>query len=171
MIHIYCGDGKGKTTSAIGLAIRAAGSDKKVLIARFLKNNDSSELKSLAYVPGITVIPIEKDYGFFWNMSEIEKIEAKASYSNYLKKALEMVRKDNVHMLVLDEIIATYNHELINRVEFLDFLKNKPDQLEVVLTGRNPAEELLEIADYVSDIKKIKHPFDKGIGSRIGIEL
>lgn len=171
LVHIYCGDGKGKTTSAIGLAVRAAGDGKKVLVARFLKNNESSELNSLSYLPNITIIPCEKDYGFFWNMSEEEKVAAKVTYSAYLQKSVHMACEDGYDMLVMDEVIATYNLELLNKVEFIEFLKNKPDKLEVVLTGRDPAKELLNLADYVSDIQKIKHPFDQGVSARKGIEF
>ena len=77
--------------------------------------------------------------------------------------------KDTV--LVMDEIIATYGHGLVDRGKFLEFLKNRPENLEVVMTGRDPAPELTELADYVSEIRKVKHPFDRGIHARKGIEF
>ncbi|MFV0343763.1 MAG: cob(I)yrinic acid a,c-diamide adenosyltransferase [Anaerocolumna sp.] len=170
LIHIYCGDGKGKTSSALGLAVRAAGANKRVLIIRFLKNNDSGELNSLSYIPNITMISCEKSFGFFWNMTPEQKIEAKETYSNYLQETIQRVKKEQFDVLVMDEVIATYNHEFVDQKEFVDFLSTKPEQLEVILTGRNPAKELLELADYVSNIQKVKHPYDIGIPARDGIE-
>jgi cob(I)alamin adenosyltransferase len=103
-------------------------------------------------------------------MSEETKKLAKETYSNYLARIIDSVKAGEYQMLIMDEIIATYNYELIDRQMLLDFLQNKPEQLEVVLTGRDPAEELVTLADYVSEIVKIKHPYDQGIPARIGIE-
>ena len=125
LIHIYCGDGKGKTTAAMGLAIRAAGREKKVFITQFLKSGKSGEI----------------------------------------------IKKNEYDLLILDEIIATINNGFIELEEVVNFLKNKPDTLEVVMTGRDPKEELIEIANYVTEMKCIKHPFREGIPSRIGIEF
>ena len=101
-------------------------------------------------------------------MTDEEKKEAREVYNELLKEVIEKSKKAD--MLVMDEIIATYNNNLIDREMFLDFLRNKPENLEVVMTGRDPVDELVELADYISEIKKIKHPFDKGINSRVGIE-
>ena len=90
LIHIYCGDGKGKTTAAIGLAVRAAGRGKRVVIARFLKNDDSGEVGVLERVPGITLIPCRKSFGFTWNMTEKERQEAGAYYEALLEEAWEL---------------------------------------------------------------------------------
>ena len=76
----------------------------------------------------------------------------------------------NTRMLVLDEIIGAYNYDVIDRISLINFLKSKPEDLEVVMTGRNPGLELIELADYVSEVKKVKHPFDCGVNARIGIE-
>lgn len=170
LIHIYEGDGKGKTTAAVGLSIRCSGSGGRVIFTQYLKDNQSSELKVLMSIDCIHVILANKEFGFYWNMSEEEKTEAKEVYSNLLQEAIKEAKSENYKMLVLDEIIAAYNLQLIDQEYLLDFLKNKPEHLEVIMTGRNPAEELLEIADYVSEIKKVKHPYDAGICARIGIE-
>jgi len=81
------------------------------------------------------------------------------------------VQDGNYKLLVLDELIASYNLNMVNRQDVIAFLKNKPEELEVVMTGREPADELVELADYVSKIQKIKHPYDKGILPRVGIEM
>lgn len=170
LIHIYTGDGKGKTTASVGLCIRQAGSGGKVIFVQFLKDNESSELKVLESVEGIRWIPAKKVFGFYFNMNEEEKLEAKEVYSRHLKTAIEEAKIGPCRLLVLDEIIAAYNLGVVDQNYLLDFLKNKPDHLEVVLTGRDPAEELLKVADYISEIRKVKHPFDQGITARVGIE-
>lgn len=170
LVHIYEGDGKGKTTAAIGLCIRCVGYGEKVLFTQFMKDNRSSELEILRKIEGISFIPCDKAYGFSWTMSEETKIEAKEVYTKHLKNVINLCIKDSYRMLVVDEIISAYNLEFIDRSILIEFLRNKPEQLEVVMTGRNPAIELVELADYVSEIKKIKHPYDHGVPSRKGIE-
>lgn len=169
-IHIYTGDGKGKTTTATGLSIRFAGNGGKVLFTQFLKDGSSSEIGVLKTITGITVESCTRSFGFSFLMNEEEKKEAAAYYSEHLQKILKQAVENGYGMLVLDEVIGAYNIPFIDRGVLLAFLKQKPEELEVVMTGREPAEELLELADYVSEIKKIKHPFDKGIPARDGIE-
>ncbi|MCI8745481.1 MAG: cob(I)yrinic acid a,c-diamide adenosyltransferase [Lachnospiraceae bacterium] len=170
-IHIYCGDGKGKTTAAMGLALRAAGSGRKVLVAQFLKDGSSSELKILRELPGVKVLTCPRQFGFYWNMTEEQKAEAECSYEELFEKAAGAAVEEDIFLLVMDELIAAYNHGLLDRERVLAFLREKPEGLEVVLTGRDPDPELVKLADYVSEIQKKKHPFDKGIPAREGIEL
>lgn len=170
LIHIYCGDGKGKTTAATGLAVRAAGRGKRVVIARFLKTDDSGEVPVLKQIPGITVIPCTKTFGFYFRMTEEQKAEAAVYYSGLLEQAWQTAKEQKAGLLVLDEIMAVCNYGLVNEKRLLELLESKPEELEVVMTGRNPSEILLEKADYVSEIVKQKHPFDQGIGAREGIE-
>lgn len=170
LIHIYCGDGKGKTTCATGLAIRMVGAGKKVVFSRFLKEETSSELKVLLNLPGIVMCCCDKCFGFVWNMTEDMKREAKQYYADYFVQVVEKAKAEKADMLVLDELVGAYNYQLVNQQEVLRFLREKPEHLEVVLTGRNPGKELIELADYVSQIQKIKHPYDQGICARTGIE-
>lgn len=171
LIHIYTGDGKGKTTCAIGLSVRAAGAGMKVLIARFLKSERSSELNSLAQINNIDVLPIGKYLGWSFQMSDEERDTAKEICSELLTSAFKTAISGGYDLLVLDEIIATNNLHFVDENVLLDYLKGKPSNLEVVLTGREPTENLLKIADYVSVINKEKHPYDKGINARKGIEF
>lgn len=170
MIHIYCGDGKGKTTAATGLAVRAAGSGMKVLFARFLKNENSAELCVLDQIPGIEVIHLPKSYGFYNTQSEEEKAETKQMYEELWKYALDRAKNGACDMLVMDEFMAADRYGLIPHEEAIQFLKEKPEGLEVVLTGRDPSDEVLELADYISEVKMVRHPFEKGIRARKGIE-
>ncbi len=170
MIHIYCGDGKGKTTAATGLAVRAAGCGMKVLFARFLKNENSGELSILDSVPEIEVLHLERSYGFFNTLTDEEKEEVRQMYGQLWDLIKEKISGGQFQMLVIDEFMAAYRYGLIGREEALDLLTGKPEALELVLTGRNPGPELTELADYVSEIRKVKHPFDHGIMARRGIE-
>ena len=171
LIHIYCGDGKGKTSAAVGLAVRAAGCGNRVLFARFLKNEYSGELQVLDRIPEIEVIHLEKSFGFIRNLSEEERREMQEMYEGLWHTILERTRTEKPDVLVIDEFMAAYNYGLIPHKEALCFLKEKPEGLEIVLTGRDPVPELVEAADYVSEIRKVKHPFDRGIRARRGIEF
>ncbi len=171
LIHIYCGDGKGKTSAAIGLAVRAAGCGKKILFARFLKNEESGELNVLDTVPEISVIHLDRSYGFFNTLSDSEKKAVRQMYGELWRSILKMIRDGVYDILVMDEFMAAYRYGLIPWEEALAFLREKPECLEVVLTGRDPDEKLVELADYVSEIRKVKHPFDRGIRARRGIEF
>ena len=175
-IHIYCGDGKGKTTAALGLALRAAGRGIPSVICRFLKNEDSGEIRSLSRIPEIEVIPGDRSFGFSWQMTAEEKEEAARYYTSQFDKAcrrageLAARRGEELALLVLDEAAAAVNGGFLPLKDLTDYLDSRPENLEVVLTGRNPDPGLLSRADYVTEMKKEKHLFDRGIAARKGIE-
>lgn len=158
------GEGKGKTTASIGLSIRAAGHGFNVLFMQFLKDDSSGEISVLRSVPGIEVVHCPVNYGFTFQMTEDQKKETAQEYDKMLDKAIEA----DVFLIVLDEAIHALNSSLINR-EKLEMLLHK--NCEIVLTGRNAPEWLISRADYVSNIHKIKHPYDKGVQARVGIEF
>mgnify|MGYP005840101603 CR=1 FL=1 len=168
-IHVYCGDGKGKTTAAVGLGVRAAGRGKQVFFLQFLKGEDSGERRILLKVPGFTVPKLPQQVKFTFQMSPEEKRQEQLRYVEYLK----MIQKALIQfdVVILDEVFGAISTGMITEQEIVKLLQEKPEQTEVVLTGRNPGEEILSISDYVSEIKKIKHPFDKGIPAREGIEF
>ena len=170
-IHIYCGDGKGKSTCVTGLAVRAAGFGKKVVLCQFLKDGTSSELSILRGIPLITVLTCDENFGFSWKMTNEKKLKAHEAYQHLFDKAVEEAVSQEAFLLVMDEFMSAYNYGMIDKDKALDFLKNKPEWLEVAVTGRDPKPELIELADYVSEIKKVKHPFDEGIHARKGIEF
>jgi len=169
LVHIYCGDGKGKTTASLGLSVRAAGNGLKVLYAQFFKDGKSSEFKTLAQLENITLLPPEKSFGFFFTLSDAEKQEAREFYSAHLEKALSLAA--DYDLLVLDEAMSACATGVICEDRLIRFLKEKKEGLEVVLTGRDPSENMLAMADYVTEMCKRKHPFDKGIPCRKGIEF
>ncbi len=169
-VHIYCGDGKGKTSAAVGLAVRAAGRGLKVLVVRFLKTDDSGEVMVLQKIPGITVVPCDRTFGFVFRMNEAQKAEAAQYFTERFRGACEAAVKDGYDMLILDEMMASCNYGMVPEAEAVEFLKNRPEEMEVVLTGRDPSEKLCELADYVTEMKMEKHPFTKGVAAREGIE-
>lgn len=169
-IHIYCGDGKGKTSAAIGLALRAAGRGRKILIVRFLKTDDSGEVPVLGRIPGIRVMPCERTFGFASRMSPEQKKEAADYYSSRFAWACREAEEGDYDMLLLDEILAACRYGLVREAEVVHFLQNRPEKLETVLTGRDPSAALVDLADYVSEIRMQKHPFTRGVGAREGIE-
>ena len=168
LIHLYCGDGKGKTTAALGLAVRCAGSGRRVLLLQFFKDGRSSEFAALDRVPGITVIPQTRSFGFSWTLSDEEKAEARAYYSGLLEEAF--ARSADFDLLVLDEAMSAVSTGMVNQDRLLELLSGKGEGLEVVLTGRDPSQALLDAADYVTEMRLIKHPFQRGVPAREGIE-
>lgn len=170
-LHIYCGEGKGKTTAALGAAVRMAGAGKTVRIIRLLKGENSSELSALKAIPNITVSTCEENFGFVWEMTEEQKKKAAAFHNKLLSEGFSLVREHKADMLVIDEFNAAYELGLLDRELCEEFLLDRQYDAEIILTGRNPAEIFVNSADYVSEIKCIKHPFDKGVKARIGVEL
>ena len=170
LIHIYCGDGKGKTTCAVGLMVRCAGQGGRVLCFQFLKKDTSGERRILEQLDKVTLMSCYDKVKFTSKMNEEEKQEAKAFYQNSFRQIVELVGQQEYDLLVLDEIMAAISVGFLDEREVVCFLKNKPKTLEVVMTGRNPGEELLALADYVTEMKLRRHPYEKGISARRMIE-
>lgn len=168
MIHIYFGNGKGKTTAAVGLAIRAAGSGKKVLFVQFFKDGSSSEIKELQKIENITLLYPDTYNGRYATMTDDQKEVTKRSYTETLKNAIN--KAEDFDLIILDESVSAYTYGFIDREDLLSFLEENRNSKEIVLTGRDPAKELLELSDYATEMKKHRHPFDKGIPAREGIE-
>ncbi len=171
LIHLYHGDGKGKTSAAIGLSLRAAGHGMKVLLVQFLKAIDSGEITMLKDIPGIEVLRGAESKKFFWQMSAAEKETAKSAATIEFQQLAKMLQQESYKLLILDEILDAIDIGFLPEKELLAFLKEKPEELEVVMTGRNPSEKLLAMADYVTYVQKIKHPYDQGIAGRKGVEF
>ncbi|WP_230398604.1 cob(I)yrinic acid a,c-diamide adenosyltransferase [Novisyntrophococcus fermenticellae] len=169
-IHIYCGDGKGKTTCGMGLCTRAAGYGYKVLIYQFMKDNRTSERKVLEALDNVTFIDGLESEKFSFRLSSEEKAERKTYYESQFKDIIQLAESGCYDILFLDEILYAIGSKLFDETLLLDFLCRKPPHLEVILTGQNPSQALIDAADYVSFIQKVKHPFDKGIPARKGIE-
>ena len=172
LIHVYYGDGKGKTTAALGLAIRAAGCGKNVVIVQFLKSWTCGEHKSLSELSNVKLFRAGAVSGkFVREMSAEEKQESKSSNDESLKSALRLVEDGQCDVLILDEAIDAHRLEVLEAEMLEGIIYNKPVLLELVITGHNPDARLLKRADYVTEMIKRKHPYDEGICARKGIEF
>ncbi len=168
MIHIYHGDGKGKTTAACGLALRAAGHGMKVLFAQFFKDGSSGEIAAMAALPNIETRHPGLHLGRWGMLTDSERIRVCRCYRDYLAGIISDA--ESCDLIVLDEVISACNYGCFDRRELLDFLRTQGGRREIVLTGRSPAPEILEMADYVTEMQKERHPFDRGVTARKGIE-
>ena len=172
MIHLYCGNGKGKTTAAMGLALRMAGRGRNVLIVQFLKTENSGERKLLAALPGVTLLPLPEKLKFLWNMTPEERQAEQARCQTLLDTAAAALRREDFGLLVLDELCGAVSEKLVPVhavLACLDLCRSRGT--EVVMTGQNPENALLEQADYVTEMKKVRHPFDSGTSARLGVEF
>lgn len=170
-VHIYTGDGKGKTTAAVGLGLRAYGRGFKVLLVQFLKSEPSGEIIAIEKLgPNFKSFRTKKVNGFFINMNEEKRQELKKSEQEAFQYAREAVMSGEWDLVILDEVIGSLGIGLIELKSLIDLIKEKPESVELVLTGRNAPIELIELSDYVSEIKAVKHVFSKGVPSREGIE-
>lgn len=171
MLHIYHGNGKGKTTAAMGLALRAVGRGQRVIIAQFLKGADTGERHALAQLPNVTLLPVPERVKFSFRMNEAERQEASQRFDTLCQLCEEAVSAHSVDLIILDEACAAVNTGLLPLERLLTLLDALPDHIEAVLTGRDPAPTLLDRADYITEMKLTRHPFQKGIRARKGIEF
>lgn len=167
LLHIYTGDGKGKTTAAVGLAVRANGAGRKVLLVQFLKGMDTSELEPLRKL-GITIWRGEAKK-FIHHMTRDELRDCKQTQESTFEKTVEHMQEYD--MVILDEILGAISTDMIAKSEVVRLMQEKPQTTELILTGRDVPDELVELADYVSDIRCVKHPYDQGVAARKGIEF
>lgn len=165
MIQCYFGDGKGKTTAAVGQALRMAGAGKKVMVIQFLKDGFSCENKMLEKC-GIKVIA-QKMPAMFIDMNDPKMIKEVSLLVNQLFASIDA----NYDGIVLDELLDAISLSLINEQLVYDRLISLKNNHEVILTGRMPSHKIKTILDYSSEIKKRKHPYDKGVVARKGIEF
>ncbi len=170
LIQVYTGDGKGKTTAAFGLAIRAAGRGLKVAIVQFLKTDVTGELFSIEKIGEIKFIRVNTNSKFTWEMNDEELTALAAETKEGFNTARKLAQSNEYDLLIMDEFIHSIHKEYVEKEEVIRFLKNRPLGLEVVMTGRNAPDWLIEIADLVTEMKCIKHPMQEGVPARIGIE-
>ena len=175
LVQIYTGDGKGKTTAALGLALRAAGQGKKVLIYQFLKPKSLRSGERIAIKS--TKLPIKiKAFTMPWDMSKAFSNKktissAKSVISKTLKKIASIAEKKTCDLLILDEIVFCLSKGLAELKDVKNIIDKRETSVEIILTGRGASRELIEMADLVTEMKEIKHPLRKGICARRGIEF
>ena len=170
LIHLYTGDGKGKTTAALGLMMRAYGHGLCAVLVQFLKGRDTGELRALAQLPGVIVLRHTRDFGFYKFASDSDKAEIRRQNNANLTEAARLAAEGECDLLVLDEICAAYNNGAFDRVLADRLVLSKPPGLELVLTGREAPKHYYTAADYVTEFVSRKHPYDCGVDAREGIE-
>ncbi len=171
LVQVYYGTGKGKTTAAIGLGVRAIGNDYKVIMIQFLKNDMTGECRILKDLePYFKVFHFEKRRGFTWQLTPEEKQELRSETTNALKFASKVMDTGECDVLILDEVLNSVEAGIISEEELYELICNKSDDVELVLTGRKLPICIAEKADYISHIDDIKHPMEKGRDARAGIE-
>ncbi len=169
MVHLYTGAGKGKTSAAVGLAVRAAGWGQQVCFAQFMKGRKSGELCALEQLPQVEIFRSPRDFGFYRAMSGEDKEQLTQIHNAILQALLGRARQGDCRVMVLDEVTYPVNWKLLDE-GLLRQLLFFGDKVELVLTGRDPADFLLERADYLTRMDCLRHPYEKGVEAREGVE-
>ncbi|MBZ2174445.1 cob(I)yrinic acid a,c-diamide adenosyltransferase [Schnuerera sp. xch1] len=166
-IHVYTGNGKGKTTAALGLALRAICAGKKVFVGQFIKGMEYSELKCVDYLPNLKIEQFGRDC-FIYKEPEDEDIAlAKAG----LAKCRNILKEGNYDVVILDELNIAIHYNLFIVEEAVKVIKEKAPDVEVIITGRYADKEIIQLADLVTEMKEIKHYYNNGVKARKGIEF
>lgn len=167
-IQLYTGNGKGKTTAALGLALRAAGAGLKVFIGQFVKGMPYAELDALkSFAPQISVRQFGRDCFIVHKQQPEDILLARAG----LEEVAGIIARNEYDLLILDEVCIALYYKLINEKELVDILLSRPENTEVVLTGRYATQTLIDFADLVTEMKEVKHYYNNGIEARKGIEF
>lgn len=169
-VQIYTGDGKGKTTAALGAGLRATGHGLKVVMVQFLKGMQSGELESTKKLDNFTIHRIGDTKKFTWQLNENEKKELKDHIQDQWASLNNELDQNLVDILILDEVMAVINSNFLTVEQVCRMIDNKPKKMEMILTGRNMPNELADRADLITEMKPIKHYMDKGVIARAGIE-
>jgi len=174
LVQIYTGDGKGKTTAAFGLALRSAGHGGKVLVYQFLKpaSLDLGERKAAGGVDGITVEVLPESWDMRTSFDDKEAVaKVQAAISGALSELAKAASQKMYDVIILDEIVFCLSKGLAKLEDVRKVINERDPGVEIVMTGRGASEELIALADLVTEMKPIKHPFDKGTKARKGIEF
>ena len=166
-IHVYTGNGKGKTTAAIGLGVRATGEGLKVYMIQFMKGRRYSEIDALDHIQNFTVVQFGRDE--FVSKKNPEQIDIDLARKGF-EHAKKIINNGEHDVVILDEINVAVDYNLIPLNDVLQLLEEKPKKVELILTGRYASPEVVKQADIVSEILEIKHPYQNGIESRKGID-
>ena len=166
-VQVYTGEGKGKTTASLGLALRAAGAGLKVYIGQFMKKRSYSELKSLGrFKKNIKIEQFGRQRFIGREVTKGDKLAAQEGF----KKVKKIIQEGKYDLVILDEINVALSYGLLEENEVIKIIKSRPKTQEIVLTGRNASQQVMELADLVTEMREIKHYFSKGVRARKGIE-
>lgn len=168
-VQVYTGNGKGKTTCSLGLALRAYGANKKIYIGQFMKDDPYSEICAIKnYLPNITLEQYGAGKGFA-KKGALRECDLEAGKIGY-EKAMKALKENKYDVYIIDEINVAGYMEILSEQQILDLIDAKPFEAELILTGRYAFESVKEKADLVTEMKEIKHYYQKGVQARVGIE-
>lgn len=169
LVHLYAGGGKGKTTAAAGLCVRAAGHGICVLFCQFMKAGQSGELGTLERL-GVRVVRAAHNGKFTYEMSPAELEEAGAANAACLEEVRELTAGGTYGLVVLDEAVTAVSCGVLRLEALCAYITGRPEHVELVLTGHNPPEDLCALADYHTELVCKKHPYRRGVPARPGVE-
>lgn len=170
MVHVYTGPGKGKTTATLGLALRALGWGAKVCMIQFIKGYADIGEARFAREFGERFILKQFEIDLTLSITEREVKKRSKAAEDAFAYARESVKSGEFDLIILDEINNALHYSLIDKQQVLDLIETKPEHVELVLTGRDAPAEIIAAADYVTELVSVKHPFDKGIPARRGVD-
>lgn len=166
-VHVYTGNGKGKTTAALGLSLRAVCAEKKVFFGQFIKGMEYSELESVKFVPNLFIQQFGRDCFIYNDPTEEDIKSAKAG----LEKLKYILKEGNYEVVVLDELNVALYYKLFSIEEAIEAINSRAPHVEVIITGRYAPKEIIDIADLVTEMNEIKHYYTNGVEARKGIEF
>jgi cob(I)alamin adenosyltransferase len=170
-VQVYTGNGKGKTTAALGLAFRAVGRGFRVIMVQFLKGMYTGELESSKkFGDNFKIVRLAETDKFFWTMNEEEKLELRSRVQSEIKYIFEVLEAEACDILILDEIMGAMHGGIVTEDQVCQMIDARPETMELILTGRNVPDKIFEKADLVTEMKPLKHYIDKGVPARDGIE-
>jgi len=167
-IHVYTGPGKGKTTAALGLGIRAAGAGMKVHMVQFMKGRRYSEIDTIESIKNFTISQHGRDE--FVSKEKPDQVDIDLAQKGF-KYTKEIVNNGKYDVIILDELNVAVDYNLISLKDVINLLEKKPEKLELILTGRNAHPEIVRNADLVTEMLEIKHPYQQGVTGRKGIDF
>lgn len=170
-VQVYTGNGKGKTTAAIGQAMRAVGNGLRVYMLQFLKTDPTGELEISKLIGDkFQIFRFESKKGFFWTLNDAEKAVLKEEVNRAYEFAAEVIKNNSCDVFIMDEIMGILSNKLLTEQQVIELIDNKPSSMEIILTGRNVPASIKDRADLVTEMKDVKHYMEKGVFSREGIE-
>ena len=170
-VQVYTGNGKGKTTAAVGQAVRSVGNGLKVYMLQFLKTGETGELEIAKLIGDkFQIFRFQTQEGFFWNLNDKEKAILKTEVNTAYDFAMEVVKNAKCDVFILDEIMGILSNKLLTEEQVIDLIDNKPINMELILTGRNAPKSIIDKSDLVTNMEKVKHYIDNGVYAREGIE-
>jgi len=167
-IHVYTGPGKGKTTAALGLGLRAAGAGFKVHMVQFMKGRRYSEIDAIENLSNFTLSQHGRDE--FVSKENPEQVDIDMAQKGFAY-AKDIIKNEKYDLVILDELNVAVDYHLIKLDDVIKLIEKKPERLEIVLTGRDAHPEIIKIADLVTEMLEIKHPYQQGVNARKGIDF